>query len=309
MFQLRLTAFGWLILAVVPSTANARLWTDSTGGYTVEADLIAFDDEQVVLARDDHHLVLVPLEKLSGDDRDYLESKEATESTRRLADAMQTWTMQGGLKIVGRIVNYGRKEITLQRRRGKIYVNDRRFENLPEVYQRMVPKIVAHFEHLAGDNRRALEAWLVRQKGQPRTFSCEGVVLELENGDEYGVPFFFFSQRDLKVLRPGWDEWLADQDDYDQQQDDAFRLQSLAAAYHRDRQVEQQIAITQLNLQAVQGGITSVWEVTLYPQSAGVGPPMSVVTYGRNSRDATNAALAQYPGYTAGPVRKVSGRY
>ena len=47
----------------------------------------------------------------------------------------------------------------------------------------------------------------------------------------------------------------------------------------------------------------------LYPQSAGVGPPMSVVTYGRNSRDATNAALAQNPGYNAGPVRRVSGRF
>ncbi|QDV78360.1 hypothetical protein K2D_19670 [Planctomycetes bacterium K2D] len=260
-----------------------------------------------MLARADHHLISVPLVKLSGDDRDYLKSKEATESTHRLADAMQTWTMRGGLKVLGRIVDYCHKEVSLQRRRGRIYVDDRLLDNLPEVCQRMVPKVVAHFEQLTGDDRRALEAWLMRQKGQPRTFTCEGVVLELENGDEFGVPFFLFSQRDLKVLRPGWEQWLADHDNYDQRQDDAFKLQSLAAAYHRDREIEGHIAITQINLQAVQAGVTSVWEVMLYPQSARVGPPVLVVSYGRNSRDATYAALAQYPDYTAGPVRKVGG--
>ena len=41
-------------------------------------------------------------------------------------------------------------------------------------------------------------------RGEPRTYTCEGVVLELENGDEYGVPFFFFSEDDLKTLSPGW---------------------------------------------------------------------------------------------------------
>jgi hypothetical protein len=108
-------------------------------------------------------------------------------------------------------------------------------------------------------------------------------------------------------LKPGWDYWLANHEDYQQRDDNAFRLQSLAAAYQRDRQVQRQIAQTQLNLGAVAVGLTSVWEVMLYPASARTGPPFSVVVYARDSRDATNIALSQHPGYMAGPVRRVSG--
>ena len=70
-------------------------------------------------------------------------------------------------------------------------------------------------------------------------------MLELENGDEYAVPFIFFKQRDLRIMRPGWDEWLADQGNYDEQQDHQFRLQSLAAAYNQDRQIELRVKFFQ----------------------------------------------------------------
>lgn len=88
--------------------------------------------------------------------------------------------------------------------------------------------------------------------------------------------------------------------------DQAFHLQSLAAAYQRDQQVNQRIAMMNLNLQAVQAGITSAWEVTLYPNAGNPYPPKWVVTYGRNSLIATQEALRGNPGYYAGPVRKVS---
>ena len=171
----------------------------------------------------------------------------------------------------------------------------------------MIPFIVAHFDRLNQPDREGLTAWLVRQRGEPRTFTVEGVVLELENGDEYGVPFFFFSQEDQRLLQPGWDEWLAAHEDSQRRADSSFRLQSLAAAHQRDRQVNQQIAQTQLLLQAVQAGVTSIWEVMLYPPRPGAGMPQSVVVYGRNSRDAKNAALRQFPGFTVGPIRRVSG--
>jgi hypothetical protein len=47
--------------------------------------------------------------------------------------------------------------------------------------------------------------------------------------------------------------------------------------------------------------------VTLYPAAGQGGPPLWVVMPGRDSRQATAAALAQYPGYVAGPVRRVAG--
>jgi hypothetical protein len=300
----------------VPSVASARLWTDSTGQYTVEADLIAFNDEVVILQREDHELGAVPIKKLSDKDREFLASKEAQATAEEITGAMQTWTLRDGTKLVGRLVGYSRRDLTLQRRRGKIYINDRQFENLPEFYQLMLPKIVAHYEKINDPNRQGLEAWLVRQKGLPRSFTVDGVTLEMENGDEYVVPFFFFSAADLKLLKPGWEAWLAAHGDakYDEQHQQAFMLQSLAAARQRDRQVQRRIALMQLNeaaqqttLEAIQAGVTSLWEVTLYPGGGIAGPPRWVVVTGRDSADAKHQAMLQHPGYVAGPIRRVSG--
>src|SRR5205085_12657673 len=130
----------------------------------------------------------------------------------------------------------------------------------------MIPKIVAHFEHLIRDDRQALEDWIVRQQGQPRTFVVDGALLELENGDEYVVPFFFFADQELNILKPGWDQWVAANanQQYEQQNNQAFLVQSLMAARQNDQQVQRQVAQLQLN-QAVLLGNTSLWEVTLYP--------------------------------------------
>jgi hypothetical protein len=199
--------------------------------------------------------------------------------------------------------------MTLQRRRSNIYVNDRRLENLPEFYQQLVPQIVAHFEGLQRADRASLESWLVRQRGGPRTFHVDGVLIELENGDVYAVPFFLFSEDDLQLLQPGWEEWVAARrnEDYTSLDEKAFLLKSLAAARQRDAMVRREIAMMQLKLEAVQAGLTSLWEVTLYPVAGRGGRPTWVVVPGRDSRQATNAALQQNPGYVAGPVRRVAG--
>jgi hypothetical protein len=164
-------------------------------------------------------------------------------------------------------------------------------------------------ENLRGNDRASLESWLARQPGATRTLHLDGVVLETENGDEYGVPFAMFSDEDLKLLKPGWQKWLAAHSgkDYGELDHRSFMLRSLAAARAHDAQVRREIAMMQLQLQAVAAGLTSLWEVTLYPAAGQGGPPIWVVEPGRNSRDATEAALARNPGYVAGPVRRVAG--
>jgi hypothetical protein len=298
-------------LCLVSSQAAARVWTDVSGKYTIDADLIVFNEKQVVLQRKDGELGAVPIDQLSQADREYLQSKEADETARKTSSAMQTWTLSSGNRVVGRVVDYARTEITLQRRRGKIYVNDRVFENLPEIYQRMLPRVVGYFEKINKEDKQGLESWLVRQKGQPRTFTIEGVKFELENGDEYVVPFFLFSNADVEFLKSGWDQWLAAHGDADYQgnSDHAFMLESLAAARQQDQQVQRRIATMQLALDAVQSGVTSLWEVTLYPARGTSGPPLWVVMPGRNSAQATQNALSRNPGYVSGPVRRVSNRY
>jgi hypothetical protein len=298
-----------IVVAGLAGRIDARLWSDSTGKYTLEAELIAFDEKMVILQRADHELGAVAIDKLSEEDRSYLRSKEAGEKTSQTIGKLQNWTLKNGLKVPGKIVDFARKEVAFQRKRAKIYVNDRVFENLPEVYQKMVPNIIAHFEPISPLDKRGVETWLIRHKGGPVTYTLEGVILELENGDEYGVPFFFFADEDLAVLQPGWDKWVAahkSEEESQMREQQTFMLQATAAARHQDAQVDRQIAMMQLNLQAVQAGLTSLWEVTLYPGRPGMGPPLWVVMPGRNSGQATAAALSANPDYVAGPVRRVS---
>jgi hypothetical protein len=291
---------------MLPSYLFARTWTDKTGKYKIDADLIAFNDKSVVLERADHELGMVSIDQLSQADQEYLQSKAAAEESQKILGKQQTWKLANGTQLLGRVVGYARKQITLARQRGKIYVNDRVFENLPQIYQMVVPKIVAHAEHLQRDDRSAVEDWLVANKGQPQTITFDGVMMELDNGDEYCVPSFLFSPEDQQVLKPGWDAWAAakGEQQYNKQSEQSFMLQSLMAARQRDAQVQRQIAQVQLN-QAVLGGLTSIWEVTLYPQ--GFGRPIWVTESGVNSGEAVAAARQQYPGYAVGPVRKVAG--
>jgi SLA1 homology domain 1, SHD1 len=289
-------------------TVFARTWTDATGDYTLDAELIGFNDTKVVVQRGDHELAALPIEKLSQADRDYLKSKEAEQARSEASSRAQTWTLADGSKLVGKVVDFTRKEITIQRRRGRIYVNDRVLDNLPEFYQAMLPRIVAHFDRFNPVDRSGLESWAVRQGGQPRSFQLEGVVMEFENGDEYAIPFFFFATEDLRLLQSGWHNWLAARDDWQRRDEHAYLLQQLAAARQRDAQVNREIATMQLKLQAVEAGLTSLWEVTLYPVAGNRNPPQWVVIAGRDSRQATANALAQNPGFVAGPVRRVAPR-
>ncbi len=293
---------------LAPHMSQARVWTDSTGKYSIEADLIAFNDTTVILQRADHQLGQFPIDQLSQVDKDYLKGKEAGDAVKKVSGAMQTWTLHSGQKVIGRVVGFAQKQLMVQRRRGNIYVNDRLFDNLPPIYQAMIPKIVANDAKLVRDDRQALEDWLVTQKGQPRTFLVEGPVFELEGGDEYVVPFFLFSMGDQELLKPGWEQWLAAQNkkQYDQASTQEFLVQSLTAARQRDEQIQQQIAQMQLN-QALFAGATSLWEVSLYPGPGTAGSPQWVVMPGINSGLAAQAALAKFPGYVAGPVRKVAG--
>jgi hypothetical protein len=295
-----------LALFGIAASAQARVWTDVTGQYTIDADLVGFDDESVIFQRPNKELGSMRLDELCEADREYLKSKEAQQIHDANLAKAQTWTMASGLKVVGRIVDYTQGELKLQWRLGKTYLNDKLLDNLPQVYQKMIPRIVSHMESTEMPDNKAVDVWLRSLRGLPRTYDLEGVVFELENGDEYTVPFFLFSEADQKVLMSGWEAWRSDSDDPEKSDDHAFHLESLASAYQQDQQINRQIAIMNLNLQAVQAGLTSLWEVTLYPAPGNPYPPRWVVFSGRNSEIATQQALAQNPGYISGPVRRVS---
>ncbi len=150
----RIACIAVVCCAAVARPAAARQWTDSTGKHAVEADLVLFDDETVVLKKDNHDLVAVPLAKLSNDDQQYLKKKEVRDVVRRDGQQLQTWSFRGGRKAVGRIVDYVQKDVVLERRPGNLYVNgkplDEPYIAAPNAYS-MEPRKIGTDESLHGE--------------------------------------------------------------------------------------------------------------------------------------------------------------
>lgn len=309
------TAIRLAVLAcffcVIPLSAQARVWTDKTGAYTIEAELFAFNDEHVIVQRQDGQMGMFKIGDLSDEDKEYLKSEKASDLSGGNLGKEQAWTMKDGYRLVGRVVDYAKTKVTLQRRRAKSWVNDRQYKSLPAVYQVIIRKSLEELEGLKDVDDRAVDQWMVLQKGQPRVFDIEGVIVELKDGNEYTVPFFLFSDESLEILKSGWDEWLAanTESDHEAQDDESFRLQSMAAAMQQqERAIDRQIAVANLGMNAINAGVTSLWEVTLYPGPGNMGSPGWVVVPGRNSEEAKFNALQQNPGYVPGPIRRVSRR-
>lgn len=131
------------------------------------------------------------------------------------------------------------------------------------------------------------------------------MILELENGDEVGIPFFLFSETDATLLEPGWQRWLKAKEDEVAKAKETFLLEAQARAYDEQRQQAQQaqqIAYLQLGLLASAAG--ALWEVSLDPPAGVNAYPLSVIVPAGNSDVAAAVAMQRYPGYVAGPVRR-----
>ena len=67
------------------SPCFAREWSDSSGRFSVDADLVEYDAKKVKLKRKDNaKLITVERRKLSKADRDYLAAKQNVDSSRKL---------------------------------------------------------------------------------------------------------------------------------------------------------------------------------------------------------------------------------
>jgi hypothetical protein len=314
---IRSLAVCLLACSLFGTSAVAKEWTDKSGKFKIQGTMIAVDDKEVVIKLDkrtkDHELLAVSIEDLSPADQEYIASKEAADSLK--ADGEKhVWELKNGMKIFGRAVRFVRKDVVMQRRRGKLYVNDRPIDNLPEVYQKMVPHVVEYFEKTTFADQRQFDDWAKSQKTKVHTYPCEGVMIEFPNGDEYAIPFFFMTEQTYATLRPAYERWAADaqaqrdaEAKYEQQRQHELYMQSQAASFQQNQQEMLHIARLQLLMNSVAAGATDLWEVYLYPPPGVMGYPISVVVPGRNSDQASFAALQNNPGYQVGPIRKVAG--
>jgi len=306
-----------LILLLAHASATAKEWTDKSGLLKIQGTILAADDKEVVIKLDkktkDHELLAVEIEQLSDADQAYLRSQEMADSMKSEGDK-HAWELKNGMKVFGKVVRFVRKDVTLQRRRGKLYVNDRPIDNLPEVYQRMIPHVVEHFEKTKFADNRAFDTWVEKQRMNVRTFPCEGVMIEFPNGDEYAVPLFFLTDSANATLKPSYDQWLSElgyqrdtEQAQEQQRQQELYLQSQAASFQQNQQEMLKIAKLQLVMNSVAAGAVDLWEVMLYPPFGVNAFPISVVVPARNSADASFIAMQRNPNYRLGPMRKVAG--
>ncbi len=64
---------NWMIRAVVSQVPIVRTWSDASGSFSVEAELVAFADGTVQLKKKGGHVISVPFELLSEKDRRFLQ--------------------------------------------------------------------------------------------------------------------------------------------------------------------------------------------------------------------------------------------
>lgn len=304
--MLLLRVCGLLALLLCANWGEAREWTSKNGQFKIEAEAIAFSDHLVVLKKGNGALVAVELDQLSSADQEYVAAKETVDAAKKQLDEIQTWTGKDGLKIRGRIVAFGKKDLKVQRKLGTVHFDDKKFSAIDPLHQKLLLKIMSQLEKTQIENEKQLEQWAKGIGGEPKVYSLEGVLMQLESGDEIGVPFFLFSSQDLEVLQPGWELWQERDASNQARERESFLMRAQAMAYQRERKQTQQIELLKLDMLAAATGVIDIWEVGLTPAQGGFGRPMTVMVPAANSGIASNLALQKYPGYTVFGVRRAS---
>lgn len=300
---MRCATLALLLIAAAALPAHARIWTDNTGKHTQQAELIDFDQHTVILKKAEGNLVAVPIERLSDADQEYLKSAGAKTHVSEVADAVKdrTWHMIEGSKLVGRVIEYARREVVITRKDSKLWVNDKLFATLPELHQLAVMMLVNHSEKKQCKTAKDIEDLIVIRKGEPLKFQVEGVLLQLATGETFPVPFFLFSDKDMAVLKPGWDAWVKVEKDEAAKQRESAMLRTVASEYQRNREIDHRIQYLQLASQWF-----DLWEVGLVAPN---GDTTSVVIPARDSLTAEMAALSKYPNGRIIGTRKIERRY
>lgn len=101
-------AYSFVLTAILflplfgPSNLFAREWTDASGSYRVQADLLDFSGGIVRLVKEDGKVVSIPLNKLSSADQAYVRKQETGSKADRGAsrDVRHRSTLAGHTKVV-----------------------------------------------------------------------------------------------------------------------------------------------------------------------------------------------------------------
>ena len=297
---------------LLSQTSQGTEWTDATGRFKIEANLIAVNDDVVVLKTKDGRLIAVEIAQLSKANQEFLKSDEAAASKLDAKDKDHTWRLLGDHKVTGRIAGYFAQDMVVERRNAKLFVDETQESDLPELTLTILPHIVEHFETAKIKDLAELKEWLSKRGKMPHVYPVEGVRVALTSGEEVKIPIFVFASGERAVLEPGLARWkalqkekLEDTEKSRYSNREALMLSSAARAYQQDQAFNAQAQMMQLNLLAINAGITDLWEVLLMPRNP-YAYPFTVVVPATDSASAQIVAAQNYPGYKVDSTRKLS---
>lgn len=293
-----------LLSSVFP--LSAREWTDSSGKHKQQAELVTVDGELVVLKKNDGRLVTVPKSHLSKKDLEFIDSQTAKEEMKTFSVDEPVWKLENGRVIHGRVVEYKRVNVPYELDKNGLKILDKRWEKLNDWQKEIAMAIVSHETEIKVEDQKQLIEIVAKQPNKTLTVLVEGVVIESKDGERFATPFFLFSERDLKILKPGWTSWMeaeekaAAEDKETMQRQQSTMLRSVAKEYQRTQDALLQIQMLQYASQWF-----DLWEVQLETPNA----VKSVVIAARDSLTAQEIAAQQNPGWAIGAVRALNRRW
>ncbi len=314
--MVRILAFT-LFLAVVTlqsATVVGRTWSDVTGKFKVEADLIAQNDEHAVLKTAKGKLLALDIKQLSEDDQKFLATSEASADRLAGTDKTHVWLLKiKDMKVVGQLVTYCAEDYFIERGSGAAVVNGKPERDLPELFRKILPAIVNHFEKADIVDHNSLVNWLNKQGKTQHKYHVEGVQLRLASGVDLRIPIFLFGDQEQYFLMPGLERWRALQAEKLEANNKAqlerreqVMMEASARAFQANQAIQARAQVMQLELLAVATGAVELWEVGLLPNTP-YGHPFTVIVPARNSLTAEQQALQRYPGTRVAATRKFAG--
>ena len=101
--------------------AQTRTWTDSSGNFEIEAQLVEVSDGTAHLQKADGQIVTVPLDRLSAADRQFIEREVAASTQAGSTEGMPNALVElsSGAKVEGRITARDESSVTIETTRGE----------------------------------------------------------------------------------------------------------------------------------------------------------------------------------------------
>jgi hypothetical protein len=238
-------------LSFVPASASAgpREWSDASGAFRLEAELVEFYEgaEIVALRGTDDALRYIPLSSLSEADQAYVaaqreagvdeeepvtvpqpvaqqpevgalepnEDPEADENPVIVINGeqeLEVWRLVDGRQIGFTSWRFAEKTISFSRRSGKVYYGRQEFEDLPDWQQKLALKDLGERFNKELESIRDLSYNLARSTDQKVSYEATGVELILPDGTAFLVPFYELHHEDRAPIQEEWVAWAAERE-------------------------------------------------------------------------------------------------